>query len=291
MTGDAPLPRIGARVRAARARVNMPRRVLAEQSGVSMRYLAQLEGGSGNISVALLDRVAAALGVSLEELVMREDPWESDVAALRRLIDAASPETRALALDWFEGRVAHAPPVDRVCLIGLRGAGKSSLGKAAAAHFGVPFVEMTTEIEARTGMPMAEVLAFYGEDGYRRIEAETLREVTERDAAMILAVAGGIVSEAETFDALLAAFHTIWVQARPEEHMARVRAQGDLRPMAGNPAAMDQLRAILTARAPQYARAGTRLDTSGASFEESLQALITLITDRAMLPVARAADR
>ena len=171
----------------------------------------------------------------------------------------------------------------RICLIGLRGAGKSTLGRRAGEAFGLPFVELNEDIEVQGGMPVAEIMALYGAEGYRQLEAEAVRRVAARNDRLILAVAGGIVSEPETYATLLARYHTIWLKAAPEEHMARVRAQGDIRPMEGQPRAMDQLRALLEARAPDYARADAQLDTSGKTEEQSLQAMLTLIRNKGFL--------
>lgn len=277
------IARVGERVRSARERKGLSRRVLSEKSGVSQRYLAQLETGGGNISIGLLVRVAMALDFRIDWLVGEDDPWTSEVLWLAERLRSATAEQRRAVKELLTPE----PPADRraqrVALIGLRGAGKSSLGARMGARFGVPFVELNREIEEQAGMPVGEVLAFYGQEGYRKLEAQALSRVIATHEAVILAVAGGIVAEPETFNLLLDRFHTIWLRARPEDHMGRVRAQGDERPMAGNPAAMEELRSILTSRETLYRRAETSLDTSGRGFDAVAEALAALIRAQGFL--------
>ena len=286
-TGEAAvtalIARVGERVRKAREMKGIPRRVLSDISGVSPRYLALLEAGEGNISIGLLQRVAEALDHRIEWLLGEEDPWTSDVLRMADLYRRAPAETRARVQAILAPETERSLRLNRICLIGLRGAGKSTLGAAAGAALGLPFVELNREIEEQAGMPVNEVLALYGQEGYRRLEAQALGRVIATHDALILAVAGGIVAEPETYQTLLQHFHTIWVRATPEDHMARVRAQGDTRPMAGNPEAMEQLRHILTSREALYERAVAKLDTAGRSLDESLQDLLTLISERRFL--------
>ncbi|MEM0949309.1 MAG: helix-turn-helix transcriptional regulator [Pseudomonadota bacterium] len=275
--------RVGARVRKARQLKNMPRRVLSDISGVSPRYLAQLEAGEGNISIGLLQRVAISLDLSLDRLLGDDDPWASDALRVADLFRAAAPDTRRRVLDCFAPELGFHRKGQRICLVGLRGAGKSTLGEAAGARLGLPFIELNREIESRSGMPVSEVMALYGQEGYRTLEAETLAQVAEREERVILAAAGGIVGAPDTYAMLLERFHTVWLKTTPEQHMERVRAQGDTRPMAGNAQAMDQLRAILEARAPLYARADTALDTSAHNVAQSLEDLLRLISSHRFL--------
>lgn len=277
------IARVGERVRKARELKGIPRRVLSEISGVSPRYLALLEAGEGNISIGLLQRVATALDHRIEWLVGEDDPWTSDTLRVADLYRKASAETRAQVVAVLSPQPERALRGRRICLIGLRGAGKSTLGARAGTALGIPFVELNREIEDHAGMAVTEVLALYGQEGYRRLEAQALSRIVAMHDTMILAVAGGIVAEPDTYTALLSQFHTIWVKATPEEHMARVRAQGDTRPMAGNPEAMDQLRHILTSREALYDQARARLDTSGRTMEQSLGDLLALIADRRFL--------
>jgi XRE family transcriptional regulator, aerobic/anaerobic benzoate catabolism transcriptional regulator len=274
------IARVGERVRKAREMKGIPRRVLSDISGVSPRYLALLEAGDGNISIGLLQRVATALDHRIEWLVGEDDPWTSEVLRMADLYRTAAAETRARVAALLSPQPEQSLKKHRICLIGLRGAGKSTLGALAGERLGVPFVELNREIEEQAGMPVTEVMALYGQEGYRRLEAQALGRVISTHDSMILAVAGGIVAEPDTFKMLLQHFHTVWVRANPEDHMARVRAQGDTRPMAGNPEAMEQLRHILTSREALYARADAVLDTSGSLPEDSLRGLIEIVRRR-----------
>lgn len=277
------IARVGDRVRRARERKGIPRRVLSEMSGVSPRYLAQLEAGEGNISIGLLQRVAFALDHRIEWLVGAEDPWSSEALQVADLFRASSSDVQQAILRTLKPEPAEAMRAHRLCLVGLRGAGKSTLGAALGRALDMPFVELNAEIEEQSGMPVEEVMALYGQEGYRKLEAQAVSRIIATHDSMVLAVAGGIVAEPETYTTLLAHFHTIWVRTSPEEHMTRVRAQGDERPMAGNPEAMDQLRSILTSREALYAKALAQLDTSGQTVEQSLSQLVALITERRYL--------
>lgn len=274
---------LGLRIRKARGLKGISRRELSEISGVSQRYLAKLEDGSGNISIALLVRVAAALDQPLETFIRGFGPNGSEAARLSALLYGADPEQLAAISAILDTKSQHSNRLRRVALIGLRGAGKSTLGRLAASALGVPFIELNQEIERASGMPVNELMALYGQEGYRRLERQSLQKITSQTQAMVLAVAGGIVAEAETFDFLLQNTHTIWLKARPEEHMARVRNQGDTRPMAGIPAAMEELKSILISREAQYARAQAAVDTSGSRVEESLAKLLGTIAERGFM--------
>lgn len=269
--------RVGERVRKARELKGIPRRVLSESSGVSPRYLALLEAGEGNISIGLLQRVAEALDHRIEWLLGEDDPWTSDALRAAELFRSATAETRAKVMALLAPQPEASARRNRIALIGLRGAGKSTLGALAGKQLGVPFVELNREIEDHAGMPVNEVMAFYGQEGYRRLEAQALTRIVATHDSVILAVAGGIVAEPDAFKTLLSQFHTIWIKAAPAEHMARVRGQGDMRPMAGNPEAMDQLKFILTSRETLYDQARAKLDTTGQSVEQSLADLVALI--------------
>lgn len=275
--------RVGARVRKARRLSGMSRRVLSENSDVSPRYLAQLETGEGNISIGLLQRVANALECRIEWLIGEDDPWDTDSLQILERYREASEEVREQVRDALRIDSASARRAGRICLIGLRGAGKSTLGKLLAEKLDLPFVELTDVIEKSAGMPLSEIMAFYGQEGYRELEAQALDQVSTAQDRLVLAVAGGIVAEPETFDTLLNQFHTIWLRASPVEHMVRVQAQGDRRPMVGNPEAMDQLKSILASREAQYSRATEQLDTSGQTLETSLQQVQQLVMDRNLL--------
>ncbi|WP_417586524.1 helix-turn-helix transcriptional regulator [Pararhodobacter oceanensis] len=275
--------RVGERVRRARELKGIPRRVLSETSGVSPRYLALLEAGEGNISIGLLQRVAVALDHRVEWLLSEDDPWTSETQKLADLFRKASAEQRNKVLEILAPQPESTTRGNRIALIGLRGAGKSTLGALLGERLGLPFVELNREIEDHAGMPVTEVMAFYGQEGYRRLEAQALARIIETHDSMILAVAGGIVTDPEVFKTLLAHFHTVWIKASPSEHMERVRAQGDLRPMAGNPEAMEQLKFILTSREALYEQASTQLETSGCSVAQSADDLQALIETQGFL--------
>ncbi len=281
---DAAVPALiargGERVRKARERKGIPRRVLSDRSGVSPRYLAQLEAGEGNISIGLLQRVAVALDHRIEWLIGEEDPWTSDALRVADLFRGATSATQQAVLSLLAPEAPETQRAGRVCLVGLRGAGKSTLGAMAGQVLGIPFLELNSEIESQSGMPVSELMALYGQEGYRQLEAQAINRIIATHDSLILAVAGGIVAEPETYTNVLAHFHTIWIKARPDEHMARVRAQGDERPMAGNPEAMEQLRSILTSREALYGRALAQLDTSGQTVEQSRDSLIAMIEER-----------
>ena len=277
------LVRVGERVRAAREHKAIPRRVLSELSGVSPRYLAQLEAGDGNISIALLHRVATALDLRIEHLIGESDVQASDDLHVLDRFNRANSETQAQVRAILGLNSADFGQARRIALIGLRGAGKSTLGRLAGRELGIPFVELNSVIAEDSGMPVTELVALYGQEGYRRLEALALEQVVARHERVILAVAGGIVAEPDTYATLLARFHTVWIKASPEEHMDRVREQGDTRPMAGNPAAMSQLKSILTLREAFYGRAGAVVDTSGLSVETSKSDLCALIKSRNFL--------
>ncbi len=240
---------LGDRVRAERKARGLSRRVLSGISGVSERYLAQLETGSGNISIILLRDIAMSLGVSLEELVS---------------------ETRSLP----EG---HSGRGQRIALVGLRGAGKSTLGFSLARSLDMPFMELNDEIERQSGLPVSEIFDLYGQDGYRRLEANALEVIAARHKSVVLAVAGGIVEGGDAYGCLLRDFHTIWLKASADEHMNRVWAQGDLRPMEGNPAAMQQLRKLLDERNADYARSHYSVNTSGRAPDLAHESLVSLV--------------
>jgi XRE family transcriptional regulator, aerobic/anaerobic benzoate catabolism transcriptional regulator len=281
------LQELGRRVRAMRAIRGMSRKVLSAASGLSERYIAQLEGGRGNVSILLLRRVSAAMGVRLEDL-LRDGPANSDRTLIRDLLQDAPVEKLAeikamLAAAGDERRLAC-----RVALIGLRGAGKSTLGRMAAADLGWPFVELNREIEASQGLSVSDIFAIHGQEGYRRMELSALRELIERPGPMILATGGGIVAETRTFELLLSSFFTVWLMAAPEEHMARVRAQGDFRPMGDDRSAMRELRAILQGREPLYARARIAVDTRGQPLAESAERLKDAIVAAGGLDAAAA---
>ncbi len=277
------LARVGERVRKAREMKGLPRRVVSETSGVSMRYLAQLEAGEGNISIGLLQRVATALDIRIEWLLGEEDPWNSETLRFAEVFRASTEEVKRQVREALTPIPPENLRASRICLVGLRGAGKSSLGALVGADLGLPFLELNSEIEDHSGMPVTELMALYGQEGYRTLEARAVDRIIATHSSVILAVAGGIVAEPATYNTVRSHFHTIWIKASPEDHMTRVRSQGDMRPMAGNPEAMEQLRAILKSRESIYRQAHGELDTSGRSLRQSGDDLIALIRERKFL--------
>lgn len=263
---------LGRRVREARDRAGLSRRSLSNGAQVSERYLAQLEAGDGNVSVVLLRRVAHALGTTLPEILGDSAP---ERRLMLRVLEEIPPHRLEEALfrlvrDFGRGNATRRT---RIALVGLRGAGKTTLGVALARERGWPFVELDREIERDAGMSLAELFMLYGQAGYRRIERRCLERALDANERFVLAVGGGIVSEPDTYQLLLDRCYTVWVKAAPEEHMGRVVAQGDLRPMEGSAEAMEDLKRILAAREPLYRKADAIVDTTGTDPARSIAAL------------------
>ncbi|HEY0702308.1 MAG TPA: helix-turn-helix transcriptional regulator [Candidatus Acidoferrales bacterium] len=262
---------VGQKVRDARSRRGMTRKMLAQEADVSERHLAQIELGEGNVSIILLKRITAALNIPISEVFSVEKPNAAAEEALRKIltrIPHRQLETVVSRLSnefGAQDRDRHG----RIALIGLRGAGKSTLGTMLAADLGVPFVELDQEIEKDAGSDLSEIFSLYGQTGYRRIEKKTLERVLQANPRAVISIGGGVVSEKETYDQLLAHCFTVWVKAKPEEHMSRVMAQGDFRAMADNAEAMEDLWRILQAREPLYRQADVHLETSRESVEQS----------------------
>jgi XRE family aerobic/anaerobic benzoate catabolism transcriptional regulator len=248
MTETAYLSLLGERVRALRSEHGLTRRALAAASGVSERYLAQLEAGEGNISVLLLRKVARAMGVTVESLVREE--------------------------------VAPQKPI---ALLGLRGAGKSALGQKLAQALEIPFIELDREVEKEAGAELGEVFAMYGQDAFRRFERRALERVLASNERSVIATGGGLVTDAGTYKLLLERCQCVWLKASPEEHMARVIAQGDMRPFKGRnapgrPSALDEIKQLLQDRNRLYSRADLTVDTSGKTLKQSLTELKQALT-------------
>jgi len=279
-TADAEfIQALGLRVREARARHGMSRKMLASNSDVSERYLAQVESGETNPSILVLRHVAHALGISLIELL---EPQQSspDYRLISRFLEQLSPNRLEEALlrlirDFGDEDASRRK---RIALVGLRGAGKSTLGRALAGELSRPFVELNSAIETEAGMSLNEVFMLYGQPGFRRLERRCLENFIAQHESAVITVGGGIVSEAETFNLLLMNCFTVWVKATPEEHMSRVVAQGDFRPMEGNAEAMEDMRRILLARESLYSKADFTLDTTGRPPEDCLMQLRQAIT-------------
>jgi XRE family transcriptional regulator, aerobic/anaerobic benzoate catabolism transcriptional regulator len=263
---------LGRRVRDARARRGLSRKALSLEARVSERYLAQLEAGEGNASVVLLRRVAVALGATLPELLGEGSP---EHRLIRRFLDELPPHRLEDALFRLMREFGRddAARRSRIALVGLRGAGKTTLGHGLARELHWPFVELDREIEREAAVGLSELFMLHGQSGYRRIERRCLERVIESHDRLVMAVGGGIVSEPETFHLLLDRCFTVWVKAEPEQHMARVVAQGDFRPMEGSHEAMADLSRILAAREPLYRKADAIVDTSAADPAQSLREL------------------
>jgi len=277
--GDAFAAAVGGLVRSARAKRGITRRALAEQSGASERYLAQIESGQGNPSVVILKGIADALDVPVTELLPRTGGRSASLNRILDLLASAPPSELTAIADLIEGRTKAdlaADRAQRIALVGLRGAGKSTLGTMLAQRLGVPFIELDRLIEQDYGARIPDLVEIAGLATFRRYERGCLERVIAEHAAAVIATAGGIVSSPETYGLLLRCTHTIWIKARPEEHMRRVMAQGDFRPMAQNREAMSDLVAILDARSADYGRAEAALDTSGDDAKESFAKLIQI---------------
>jgi XRE family transcriptional regulator, aerobic/anaerobic benzoate catabolism transcriptional regulator len=276
---------LGERLRALRSRRGMTRKAVALASEVSERHLANLEYGVGNASILVLLQVARGLQCSLAELIGDVTTASPQWLSIRELLGGRDEATLArarLALGELLGsgvaqRQSNAPRSTCVALIGLRGAGKSTLGKMLADDLGFPFVELSREIEKTAGLGISEIQALYGQNAYRRHERRALEETLQRHPEAVVAVPGGLVSDPATFDQLLQHCTTVWLQADPEDHMQRVVAQGDTRPMAASREAMEDLRGILAGRAAFYAKAEFSLNTSAAPLATTFSALRQMV--------------
>ena len=268
---------LGERTRALRARRGLTRKGLAKAADVSERHLANVEMGVGNASVQFLRQLTQALNCSLAELVGDETASSPEWLMIREILRGRSePElaqARAALAGVFGAPASEAARRQRVALVGLRGAGKSTLGRMLAEHWGVPFVELNRSVEAVAGCSLAEIHSLYGPAAYRRYERRALEDTIQRYPRAVIATPGGIVSDPATFNLLLAHCYSVWLRASPEEHMSRVLAQGDTRPMSGNTEAMDDLRRILESRAAFYSKADQVLDTSDMSLDYAFAGL------------------
>lgn len=268
---------VGQLIRIGRAKRGMTRRQLAQTSGTSERYLAQLETGAGNPTVVVLAAIARALELPMIDLLPQPNGRSAAMTRILDLIARAPVDQLAPIAELIEastGTTLANERARRVALIGLRGAGKSTLGGKLADKLGFPFLELDRLVEQDYGAPIPDLIEMAGLTTFRRYERACLDRVIEQQEAAVIATAGGIVSNAETFALLLRRTHAVWIKARPDEHMSRVMRQGDFRPMARNREAMADLKTILDARTPDYARAHAELDTSGDTVERSCAKLI-----------------
>ena len=271
---------LGESLRAARARRGMTRKMLAADSGVSERFLAQLESGTGNASILVLRQIARALDLPLKALLPEAEAASPDlersIELLQRLDPVTITKAREVLLSQFGGQDLRGRR-DRIALIGLRGAGKSSVGKLLADKLRLPFFELDKRIEKASGLSLNMIFDMYGQSGFRRFERRCLEDLLSKEDRFVLATGGGLVSEPTTCDRLLSACYTVWLKATPQEHMSRVIAQGDMRPMTQSSEAMSDLERILTEREPLYRRADAVVDTSGRTIGEVLDECLQML--------------
>jgi len=276
-SADFYLRQLGERVRGHRARRGLTRKTLAQASDISERYLAQLEHGEGNISILLLRQVARALGVSLSELAREGSEQSVELSLLTEFFERLPAEKQQELLRLVMDQAGSAKGREgRIALIGLRGAGKTTLGQRLAQALDLPFLRLVGEVERMAGMTVNEIYSLSGQPAYRRLEHRALTQIVETHPRAVIETGGSLVAEASTYGLLLASCFTIWVRTSPEEHMARVVAQGDHRPMADHADAMDDLRRILAEREAFYRRADAVIDTSGRSVEHCVAELVGL---------------
>jgi XRE family aerobic/anaerobic benzoate catabolism transcriptional regulator len=275
------LRRLGNAVRLARTRRDMTRKGLAEQSGVSERFLAQLETGSGNASVLVLRKIAAALELPIDALLAMGHPSQSpalmETVAFLKTLDGVSLHSAQNVLRSHFSTVSRERRRERIAVIGLRGAGKSTLGAKLAERKTWPFVELDRRVEQASGVPLGTLFEMYGQEGFQRLEYRCLHDLLATTKCFVLATGGSIVSDPEIYDLLLTNCFTVWLRATPEDHMQRVRAQGDLRPMAQSTGAMEDLKRILAEREEMYRRADAIVETSGVSEKVALAELAKVI--------------
>jgi XRE family aerobic/anaerobic benzoate catabolism transcriptional regulator len=275
------LASLGERVRALRARRGMTRKAVALAADVSERHLANLEYGIGNASILVLLQVAGALQCSLAELIGDVTTLSPEWLLLRELLEHRDENTlrrvRVAVGEMLGTGGSNAVRSSRVALVGLRGAGKSTLGQMLADDLGFPFVELSREIEKFAGCSIAEIQALYGTNAYRRYERRALEEAIQIYPEAVIATPGGLVSDPATFNQMLSHCTTVWLHADPEDHMKRVTAQGDMRPMAASHEAMEDLKGILAGRAAFYSKAEFKVDTSAQSLEQTFSVLRSLV--------------
>jgi XRE family aerobic/anaerobic benzoate catabolism transcriptional regulator len=269
---------LGEKVRALRARRGLTRKALARLADVSERHLANVESGVGNASIQFLRQLALVLNCSLAEMIGDETASSPEWLMIREILRGRSDDELAKAritlAGIFDAPTSESARCQRIALIGLRGAGKSSLGRMLADDWMVPFVELSRQIETLAGCSVSEIHALYGPNAYRRYEYRAMEDAIRRFPRAVIATPGGIVSDPATFNLLLSHCYTVWLKASPEDHMARVVAQGDTRPMLGNREAMDDLKNILESRSAFYSKADESFDTSDMTQETAFFGLL-----------------
>jgi XRE family aerobic/anaerobic benzoate catabolism transcriptional regulator len=279
---------LGQRTRALRSRKGMTRKALSKAADVSERHLANLEYGVGNASILVLSQIAGALQCALAELIGDETTSTPEWLLIRELLqgrdDATLNRVRVAIGQMLGTGGANAERSSRVALVGLRGSGKSTLGRMLAEDLGFPFVELSREIEKFAGCSIAEIQGLYGANAYRRYERRAIEEAIQIYPEAVIATPGGLVSDPATFNQLLSHCTTVWLKATPEDHMRRVIAQGDMRPMAASQEAMEDLKNILAGRSAFYSKAELSLDTSGRTLEATFRQLRDLVRGALQLP-------
>jgi XRE family aerobic/anaerobic benzoate catabolism transcriptional regulator len=277
---------LGLRLKNLRGRRGLARKALAQLADVSERHVANVESGAGNASIQVLRQLAQVLNCTLAEMIGDETASSPEWLMIREILRGRSEDELAKARTTLAGIFAtptsETARRQRVALIGLRGAGKSSLGQMLADHWMVPFVELSRQIEKLAGCSIAEIHALYGPNAYRRYERRALEETVRNFPRAVIATPGGVVSDPATFNLLLSHCYTVWLRASPEDHMARVVAQGDTRPMSGNSEAMEDLKQILESRAQFYSKADQTFDTSDNTQEASFIGLLDSLRDRVL---------
>ncbi|MBC7499094.1 MAG: helix-turn-helix transcriptional regulator [Herminiimonas sp.] len=276
---------LGERLRDLRARRGLTRKALAKLADVSERHLANVECGVGNASIQFLRQLTTVLNCTLAEMIGDETSTSPEWLMIREILRGRSEEelakARASLAGVFDAPTSEAARRQRIALIGLRGAGKSSLGRMLADHMMVPFLELSRHVELLAGCSVAEIHALYGPNAYRRYEYRALEDIIHRFPRAVIATPGGIVSDPATFNLLLSHCYSVWLKASPKDHMERVLAQGDTRPMHGNREAMDDLKNILESRAAFYSKADRSFDTSDMAQEAAFIGLMDQVRDAA----------
>lgn len=285
---DPFLVALGERLRALRSRRGLTRKALARLANVSERHLANLESGVGNATLQFLRQLTSVLNCTLAEMIGDETATSPEWLMIREILRGRTDEelakARSTLAGMFDAPTSETARRQRIALVGLRGAGKSSLGRMLADYWMVPFVELSRHVETVAGCSVAEIHALYGPSAYRRYEYRALEDIIQRFPRAVIATPGGIVSDPATFNLLLSHCYTVWLKASPRDHMERVLAQGDTRPMSGNREAMEDLKSILESRAAFYSKADRTFDTSEMTQENAFFGLMEELRDEVKLP-------
>jgi XRE family aerobic/anaerobic benzoate catabolism transcriptional regulator len=283
------LTTLGERVRTLRARRGLTRKAVAQSARVSERHLANLESGTGNASILILLQVAQALQCTIFELLGDVTTSSPEWLLIRELLEKRNEgelrRVRQQIGDMFGTHGDEQARSNRIALVGLRGAGKTTLGQRLADDLGFPFIELSREIEKFAGCSISEIHNLYGTNAYRRYERRALEEAIQIYPEVVIATPGGLVSDSATFNETLSHCFTVWLKAAPEDHLARVAAQGDMRPMAGSKEALEDLKRILEGRSAFYAKADLAFDTSAQPLDDSFSALRSQVRQALKLPL------